>query len=175
VAYRRNVAVGKRQARHTGSRRALADRARRPAADVLPACVRQLQADQDGRVFHVERRVGVRSDVRFRPGHALRRRSAHRSPQDQEWRIEHLRWHTHSEALRADSASFELPRQVGIATVKRKGSAHSRDEQRSYRERCNEHAFLFGPDERCLGMVERNEWDLAFSLCPSGERKTKSG
>jgi len=53
---------------------------------------------------------------------------------------------------------------VGIATVKRKGSAHSRDEQRSYRERCNEHAFLFGPDERCLGMVERDEWDLAISM-----------
>ena len=47
--------------------------------------------------------------------------------------------------------------------MKRKGTARSRDEQRWERERRDEHAFLFAPDERCLGRVERDEWDLAIS------------
>ena len=46
--------------------------------------------------------------------------------------------------------------------VKRKGAARGRDEQRWERERRDEHAFLFAPDERCLGRVERDEWDLAM-------------
>lgn len=48
--------------------------------------------------------------------------------------------------------------------VKRKGAARGRDEQRWERERRDEHAFLFAPDERCLGRVERDEWDLAISM-----------
>lgn len=48
--------------------------------------------------------------------------------------------------------------------VKRKGSGRSRDEQRWDRERCDEQAFLFGPNEQFLGRVERDEWDLAISL-----------
>jgi len=47
--------------------------------------------------------------------------------------------------------------------VKRKGAARGRDEQRWERERRDEHAFLFAPDERCLGRVERDEWDPAIS------------
>jgi hypothetical protein len=50
------------------------------------------------------------------------------------------------------------------AWVKRKGPAHRRDEQRGERERYDEHAFLFGPDERCFGKVERDEWDFAISI-----------
>ena len=48
--------------------------------------------------------------------------------------------------------------------MKRKGPARRRDEQRWERERRDEHAFLFGPDERCLGRVERDEWDFAISM-----------
>lgn len=47
--------------------------------------------------------------------------------------------------------------------MKRKGAARGREEQRWERERRDEHAFLFAPDERCLGRVERDEWDLAIS------------
>ncbi len=48
--------------------------------------------------------------------------------------------------------------------MKRKGPARRRDEQRWERERHDEHAFLFGPDERCLGKVERDEWDFTISM-----------
>ena len=48
--------------------------------------------------------------------------------------------------------------------MNRKRPARGRDEQRSDRERRDEHAFLFGPDERCLGRVERDEWDFAISM-----------
>ncbi len=48
--------------------------------------------------------------------------------------------------------------------VKRKGAARGRDEQRWERERRDEQAFLFAPDERCLGRVERDEWDIAISM-----------
>ena len=48
--------------------------------------------------------------------------------------------------------------------MKRRGPAHRRDEQRGERERYDEHAFLFGPDERCFGKVERDEWDFAISI-----------
>lgn len=48
--------------------------------------------------------------------------------------------------------------------MKRRGAARGGDEQRWERERRDEHAFLFAPDERCLGKVERDEWDLAISL-----------
>ncbi len=48
--------------------------------------------------------------------------------------------------------------------VKRKGSGRSRDEQRWDRERRDEQAFLFGPNEQFLGRVEREEWDLAISM-----------
>lgn len=34
----------------------------------------------------------------------------------------------------------------------------SRD-QRGLRERLGEDAYLFGPDERCLGKVERDRWE----------------
>jgi hypothetical protein len=53
---------------------------------------------------------------------------------------------------------------VEQALVKRKGPARSRDEEHRMRERRDEHAFLFGPDERCLGKVERDEWDFAISM-----------
>lgn len=46
----------------------------------------------------------------------------------------------------------------------RKGGPRRRDEERRERERRNEHAFLFGPDERCLGKVERGEWEFAISM-----------
>jgi len=52
---------------------------------------------------------------------------------------------------------------VEEALVRRKGPSRRRDEQRWDRERRDEHAFLFGPDERCLGKVERDEWDIAIS------------
>ena len=48
--------------------------------------------------------------------------------------------------------------------MKRNGPARRRDEQSWERERRDEHAFLFGPDERCLGKVERDEWDFAISM-----------
>ena len=48
--------------------------------------------------------------------------------------------------------------------MKRMRPARRRDEQSRERERRDEHAFLFGPDERCLGKVERDEWDLAISM-----------
>ena len=48
--------------------------------------------------------------------------------------------------------------------MKRKGPARRRDEQRWDRERRDEHAFLFAPDERCLGRVARDEWDFAISM-----------
>lgn len=47
--------------------------------------------------------------------------------------------------------------------MKRRGPARSRDEQRRLRERRDERAFFLGPDGRCLGRVERDEWDLAIS------------
>lgn len=47
--------------------------------------------------------------------------------------------------------------------MKRKDAARSRDEQRWDRERRDEHAFLFGPNEHFLGKVEREEWDFAIS------------
>jgi hypothetical protein len=53
---------------------------------------------------------------------------------------------------------------VEEALVKRKGPARRRDEQSWKRERRDEHAFLFGPDERCLGKVERDEWNFAISM-----------
>ncbi len=46
----------------------------------------------------------------------------------------------------------------------RKGDPRRRDDERRERERRDEEAFLFGPDERCLGNVERGEWELAISL-----------
>lgn len=49
------------------------------------------------------------------------------------------------------------------ALVKRRGQARSTEEQRRARERRDEHVFLFGPDERCLGKVERDEWDFTIS------------
>jgi hypothetical protein len=49
----------------------------------------------------------------------------------------------------------------------RKGDRRRRDEDRRKRERRNEDAFLFGPDERCLGQVERGEWECAISM-PGG-------
>lgn len=48
--------------------------------------------------------------------------------------------------------------------MRHKGPAHRRNEQREQRERRDEHAFLFGPDERFLGKVVRDEWDLAISI-----------
>jgi hypothetical protein len=45
-----------------------------------------------------------------------------------------------------------------------RGDSRRRDEQRRQRARRDEHAFLFGPDERCIGKVERDEWDLAISM-----------
>ena len=53
---------------------------------------------------------------------------------------------------------------VQESLVKRKGPTGRRDEQRWERERRNEDAFLFAADERCLGKVERNEWDFAISM-----------
>lgn len=64
----------------------------------------------------------------------------------------------------ADPAAAELRRQVEEALIRRKGQARRRDEQRRERERRDEHVFLFGPDERCLGKVERDEWDFAISM-----------
>ena len=48
--------------------------------------------------------------------------------------------------------------------MKRKGPARRRVEQSWEWERRDEHAFLFGPDERCLGKVARDEWDFAISM-----------
>ncbi len=48
--------------------------------------------------------------------------------------------------------------------VKSKGAARSRDEQRWERERRDEHAFLFGPNDQFLGRVEREKWDFAISM-----------
>lgn len=48
--------------------------------------------------------------------------------------------------------------------VRHKGPARRRDEQRWGRERRDEHVFLFGPDERCVGKVERDDWDFAISM-----------
>ena len=48
--------------------------------------------------------------------------------------------------------------------MKRKRPARRRDEQSWERERRDEHAFLFGPGERCLGKVERDAWDFAVSM-----------
>ena len=50
------------------------------------------------------------------------------------------------------------------ALVKRKGPARRRDEQSWERKHRDEHAFLFGLDERCFGKVERDEWDHATSM-----------
>ena len=48
--------------------------------------------------------------------------------------------------------------------VRRTGPARRSDEQRWERARRDEHAFLFGPDGRCLGRVERDQWDFAISM-----------
>ena len=56
------------------------------------------------------------------------------------------------------------PGRVEEASVKRKGRQRRGDEQRWQRERRGEDAFLFGPDEQCLGKVEREDWDFAIGM-----------
>ncbi len=46
----------------------------------------------------------------------------------------------------------------------RKGGLRRREEERWERERRDEHAFLFGPDERYLAKVERGEWEFAIPI-----------
>jgi hypothetical protein len=53
---------------------------------------------------------------------------------------------------------------VEETSVKRKGRARTRDEQHGQRERRGEDAFLFGPDEECLGKIEREDWDFAIAM-----------
>jgi hypothetical protein len=117
VADCRNVALGQRRPRYPRSRPYVADGARRPLANALPARARELQADQGGRVIHVGRRVELRPDVGLGPCDARQGWSPQGHLPDKGRRLEFVYRRARGGTGQTNPGSPELSGQVATTLV----------------------------------------------------------